>query len=115
MKGRKNLMTDQLADQWLQQYGKYVEEAPTIDFNGTLFVFTGLLDSPKDNPIIKKVIEKGGQYRTSVSGLTDYLVVNPSGSARYARTKCAHFAFHAVYRTSLAKRLHFSCTEGALN
>ena len=38
-----------------------------------------------------------------------------SWSARYARRKCAHFAFHAVYRTSLAKRLHFSCTEGALN
>ena len=69
-----------MPDQWLQQYGKYVEEAPTIDFNGTLFVFMGLLDSPKDNPIVKKVIEKGGQYRTSVSGLTDYLVVNPSGA-----------------------------------
>ena len=73
-------MTDQFADQWLQQYGEYVEEAPTIDFNGKLFVFTGLLDSSKDNPIVKKVIKKGGQYRTSVSGLTDYLVVNPSGA-----------------------------------
>ena len=73
-------MTDQFADQWLQQYGEYVEEAPTIDFNGKLFVFTGLLDSSKDNPIVKKVIKKGGQYRTSVSGLTDYLVVNPRGA-----------------------------------
>ena len=57
-----------------------MEEAPTIDFNGKLFVFTGLLDSSKDNPIVKKVIKKGGQYRTSGSGLTDYLVVNPSGA-----------------------------------
>lgn len=57
-----------------------MEEAPTIDFNGKLFVFTGLLNSSKDNPIVKKVIKKGGQYRTSVSGLTDYLVVKPSGA-----------------------------------
>ena len=35
-----------------------MEEAPTIDFNGKLFVFTGLLDSSKDNPIVKKVIKK---------------------------------------------------------
>ena len=30
-----------------------------------------------------------------------------SRSARLARRKCAHFDFHTVYRTSLAKRLHF--------
>ena len=51
-------MTDQFADQWLQQYGEYVEEAPTIDFNEKLFVFTGLLDSSKDNPIVKRLLKK---------------------------------------------------------
>ena len=30
-----------------------------------------------------------------------------SRSARLARRKCAHFDFHTVYRTSLAKRLYF--------
>lgn len=30
-----------MTDQWLQQYGKYVEEAPTIDFNGTLLCSRG--------------------------------------------------------------------------
>ena len=48
-------------------------------------MFTGLLcGSTKDNPIVQRVIEKGGQYRTSVSGLTDYLVVDPRG-AGYAK------------------------------
>ncbi len=33
--------------------------------------------SEKDDPVVKKVLEKGGQFRSSVSGLTDYLIVNP--------------------------------------
>ena len=31
-----------------------------------------------------------------------------------ARSKAHHLFFHAVKRTSLVKRLHFSCTEGVV-
>lgn len=43
-------------------------------------MFTGLVShsDDKDHPIIEKVLKKGGQYRSKVSGITDYLIVNPS-------------------------------------
>lgn len=65
---------------WLSAYGRYIEKNPCISFEGTLFVFTGLefLQDKKEHPIVRKVIEKGGQYRDKVSGVTDYLVVNPA-------------------------------------
>lgn len=67
------------AERWLQKYGKYVETNPLIDINGSLFVFTGLghAGPKKENPVVQKLIEKGGQYRSSISGRTNYLVVNP--------------------------------------
>ena len=69
------------AEEWLQEYGEYVEKDPDVDFNGKLFVFTGLLHgSTKDNPLVQRVIEKGGQYRSRISGLTDYLIVDPRGA-----------------------------------
>ena len=72
---------DKNAEEWLQEYGKYAEKDPDIDFNGKLFVFTGLLqESTKDNPLVQRVIEKGGQYRSRISGLTDYLIVDPRGA-----------------------------------
>lgn len=68
------------AKAWLSKYRKYLEIEPVIDFNGKNFVFSGLAlhSKEKEHPIVKKVIEKGGQYRSKVSGLTNYLVVNPS-------------------------------------
>jgi hypothetical protein len=67
------------AEQWMRKYEKYLEDDPVIDFNGSIFVFSGLAGhwAEKDHPTVQKVIEKGGQYRSKVSGLTNYLVVNP--------------------------------------
>lgn len=78
--------TREAAAEWMEKYGSYVETNPNIDFNGTLFVFSGLAGhwEEKDHPTVQKVIEKGGQYRSKVSGLTNYLVVNPgdAGSSK---------------------------------
>lgn len=78
--------TREAAAEWMDKYGSYVEKNPNIDFNGTLFVFSGLAGhwAEKDHPTVQKVIEKGGQYRSKVSGLTNYLVVNPgdAGSSK---------------------------------
>ena len=62
------------------EFGEYVEKNPSISFDGTLFVFTGFVGHSGDkyHPIIEKVLKKGGQYRSKVSGITDYLIVNPS-------------------------------------
>lgn len=67
------------AEQWMRKYEKYLEDDPVINFNGSIFVFSGLGGhwAEKDHPTVQKVIEKGGQYRSKVSGLTNYLVVNP--------------------------------------
>lgn len=68
------------AMEWMNKYGSYIEKDPDIDFNGTLFAFSGLAGhwEEKEHPTVQKVIEKGGQYRSKVSGLTNYLVVNPA-------------------------------------
>ena len=66
------------AEEWMQYYGKNIDHNPIINFDGSLFVFTGFGHrSEKEDPIVQKVIEKGGQYRSKVSGLTNYLVVDP--------------------------------------
>ena len=63
-------------EKWMVNYGEYLENNPTIEFEGRNFVFSGLTGG-KDNPIVQKVIERGGVYKSRVSGLTDYLVVEP--------------------------------------
>lgn len=70
---------EEAAEEWMGKYEKYLEDDPVIDFNGSIFVFAGLAGhwAEKDHPTVQKVIEKGGQYRSKVSGLTNYLVVNP--------------------------------------
>lgn len=70
---------EEAAEEWMRKYEKYLENDPVIDFNGSIFVFSGLAGhwAEKDHPTVQKVIEKGGQYRSKVSGLTNYLVVNP--------------------------------------
>ena len=67
------------AEEWLAEFGEYVEKNPSISFDGTLFVFSGFVGHSGDkyHPIIEKVLKKGGQYRSKVSGITDYLIVNP--------------------------------------
>lgn len=67
------------ANEWIKRYGNHVESKPKIQFSGKLFVFSGIdwHGAEKDNPIVQAVINKGGQYRSKVSGITDYLVVDP--------------------------------------
>lgn len=67
------------ADYWLNRFGSLVTKAPEITFFGKLFAFSGFgHGSEKDDPLVKEVIARGGEYRSSVSGLTDYLVVEPA-------------------------------------
>ena len=68
------------AELWMNKYGQYVASDPHIDFIGSLFVFSGfdLHTFEKEHPIVQRVIEHGGQYRSKVSGMTDFLVVDPS-------------------------------------
>lgn len=70
---------EEAAEEWMRKYEKYLEDDPVINFNGSIFVFSGLAGhwAEKDHPTVQKVIEKGGQYRSKVSSLTNYLVVNP--------------------------------------
>lgn len=68
------------AAQWLGKYEQYVETAPDIRFPGKLFVFAGIAchGSELEHPTVKAVLARGGQFRSKVSGLTDYLVVDPA-------------------------------------
>lgn len=78
------------AEEWMETYGSELEKNPQITFEGKLFVFSGLTGpwAQKEHPTVLRVIEKGGQYRTTVSGLTDYLVVDP-GDAGTSKTDSA--------------------------
>ena len=63
------------------------DEVNSIDFQNKTFVFTdlgnartsdGMIYSPDDpeHPVVKRVIQAGGLLRRSVSGKTDYLIIN---------------------------------------
>lgn len=71
----------QAADEWMNKYGEYIDSNPRIEFAGKRFVFAGF--GHETHPVVEAIIAKGGQYRTKVSGLTNYLVVDPEW-ARYA-------------------------------
>ena len=64
---------------WLEEFGAYVEVEPQIEFEGKLFVFTGLT---KSHEAAMQVMAKGGEYRSSISGKTDYLIVNPDNAGK---------------------------------
>lgn len=64
---------------WMDIYGGFVDQVSSIEFNGKLFVFTGF--DGRDLKLIDAVLERGGQKRKSVSGRTDYLVINPTGAS----------------------------------
>ena len=91
------------AEQWMRKYEKYLEDDPVIDFNGSIFVFSGLAGhwAEKEHPTVQKVIEKGGQYRSKVSGLTNYLVVNP-GYAGQSRSLL-------LWNSSRSKNIRLFC------
>ena len=55
----------------------YFETNPVIDFIDKSFVFTGFSYDKYNWAIVQKVIDLGGLKKKSVTGKTDYLVVNP--------------------------------------
>ncbi len=68
---------------WMTAYGQYVERNPEVHFEGSAFVFSGLpmADSDaRDHRTVCAVIERGGIFRTTVSGKTNYLIVDPEFS-----------------------------------
>lgn len=66
------------SEEWMEKYGEHVTSNPQIQFDGKLFVFTGFgSSSDLDDPLVQAVLAKGGQHRKSISGKTDYLVVDP--------------------------------------
>lgn len=60
-------------EEWLNNYGHAIEKNPDIQFDGKLFVFSGV-DSDE---VIDAVLKRGGQQRSKISGITNYLVVDP--------------------------------------
>lgn len=74
-------MVADMARQWLDEHERYIEVNPDINFDGSIFVFVGVagdeIIAEKEHPIVQEVIAKGGQYRTAVSGKTNYVVANP--------------------------------------
>ena len=60
-------------EEWLNNYGHAVEKNPDIQFDGKLFVFSGV-DSDET---IDAVMKRGGQQRSKISGITNYLIVDP--------------------------------------
>lgn len=70
---------EQDAREWMEEFGQYVTHNPDIQFEGKLFVFTGFGgSSDMDDPLVQAVMQRGGQHRKSISGKTDYLVVDPA-------------------------------------
>lgn len=74
----------EMSKQFMASYGKYFEKNPKIVFADKKFVFTGLkarVFEIDDDTNYKQLIEdRGGLTRKSVSGVTDYLVVDPAGA-----------------------------------
>lgn len=60
-------------EEWLSNYGHAAEKDPEIQFDGKLFVFSGVYS----DEIIDAVMKRGGQKRAQISGITNYLVVDP--------------------------------------
>lgn len=64
----------------LKQYELFIDRTPEIDFEGKTFVFSGMGywgGVPEDDPVVARVINRGGVLRQKVSGKTDCLVVGP--------------------------------------
>ena len=63
------------AETWMNTYDDLLENEPAIQFEGKKFVTSGIY---RDSAAIEKaIIAKGGVMRSQISGITDYLVVDP--------------------------------------
>ena len=63
------------AEEWMNTYDDLLEQDPEIVFEGKRFVDSGLHEVGE---LYNAVKERGGVFRTTVSGITDYLIVDPS-------------------------------------
>lgn len=74
----------QISKEFLKTYGKNIEKNPRIEFRDKKFVFTGLSARRyaigDDTDYAKMIEDRGGLTRSKVSGVTDYLVVDPAGA-----------------------------------
>lgn len=73
---------NQIGEQWLQFYGRYITRNPSVIFFGKTFVLSGLeaLGDEYELSIENEINQRGGIIRKSISGKTDYLVVDPRWS-----------------------------------
>ncbi|NLC26701.1 MAG: leucine-rich repeat protein [Fastidiosipila sp.] len=79
--GNKHIPGQRISDSWLGSYAKFIEINPKIEYEGKLFVFSGLgTGNARDHEIVQSVIRKGGLFRSTVSGKTDYLIVSPENA-----------------------------------
>ena len=73
-------------------YAKHIVNNPTIEFRGKLFTFAGVFkrnEILEAQPLVKAIKEKGGDVRTSVSQVTDYLVVSSVDNPEDAKMRKA--------------------------
>lgn len=68
-----------LEEDWIRAYGSVIVENPRIIFEGKSFVLSGMsaLSGEYQISIEEEIVSRGGVVRKSVSGKTDYLVVDP--------------------------------------
>ena len=72
------------AEEWMNTYDDILEKDPDIQIEGKTFVTSGVHSLCKDYwdqglfDLDKKIEEKGGKVRQKISGVTDYLIVDPS-------------------------------------
>ena len=61
-------------------FEQYFDKNPEIEFEGKIFVFSGMGywgGVPDTDPVVARVIKRGGLLRQKVSGKTDYLIIGP--------------------------------------
>lgn len=72
------------AEEWMNTYDDILEKDPDIQIEGKTFVTSGVYSLSKDYwdqglfDLDKIIEEKGGKVRQKISGVTDYLIVDPS-------------------------------------
>ncbi len=90
--------TDEAEAKQIKRITSLIKRVDDIDFDNKVFVFDTLdyvpvrgvycgPDSP-DHPIVKRVLEAGGLMRKSVSGKTNYLVINTEAYKPGTGAKC---------------------------
>lgn len=69
-------------EQWMEKFGTYLEKSPDIRFEGCSFVLSGMeaIGDELEISIEDEITSRGGVVRKSISGKTNYLVVDPSWS-----------------------------------